>query len=80
MPKCDMCWDMFPPDFFCERDDDGKECMFCRIGKDYITMDTGKGVRNYTKKECKKDYVEFLRMLKEKEGVIEALVKGKPIE
>jgi len=79
MGKCDKCWDILPPDFFCERDDDGMECVFCRVGKNYITLPAKVGGKKYTKEECKKDYIKFLNMLKEKEAVRDAFVKGKKI-
>jgi len=55
--------------------DDGKakECIYCEIGKDHITLKDG--VIKYTKEECKRDYQKFLRELADKNSVSEILKK-----
>lgn len=74
MPKCDRCWAVMAPDFLFERKDGGKECIFCRIGKNEIQLKQGK---KYTKEECIKDYELFLKKIKEVPDLAKFLTKSK---
>lgn len=78
MPKCNVCNNFYPPQYVYNIDGekDAKKCIFCKIGKDYVTLlkDDGREVK-YTKKECIKDYGMFLKKLKETPGIAEKIAK-----
>ena len=68
MPKCQKCYDIFPPQFTSLIE--GTEyhmCIFCSDSVPSIEFDDENGERKiYTKKQCSKEYQEFLNMVKEK--------------
>jgi hypothetical protein len=72
MPKCQKCYDVFPPQF--TELIDGIEhhmCIFCKDSVDSIMYEDDNGERKkYTKKDCSRDYKKFLRMVKEKNNVL----------
>jgi hypothetical protein len=70
MPKCVKCGEIFPPQLMKDIQEVAitiKKCIFCIIDKDEITLpadEKGK-LRKYTREEAKKDYLMYLRKLKE---------------
>jgi len=73
MPKCDKCFSVMPPDFLTDiSEKGGKECWFCKTGKNEIINKIG---GKYTKEECIKDYDIFLKKLKEKKKIAEYITK-----
>lgn len=77
MSLCANCMGLFPPDFLEKAEKDDKLCVFCKIGKDHITLDKFTGRKKYTRKECMEDYQKFLRMLKDRPSIARKLVEGK---
>lgn len=83
MPKCVICFDVLPPQLMVPvvtaNDPDVQQCVFCEKGIKEVVVENEKSemVEKYTKEQAKKDYVKFLKMLKEKKGVAEILAKGK---
>lgn len=76
--KCAICNEMFPPDFtiIVNVDAQGNEdykCVYCESGKDVLAYDTGRGMRDYKKKECIEDYKGLLMKLKSSPEVTKAL-------
>ncbi len=76
--QCQVCKEFFPPDFTIIIDVDPKgeelyKCVFCETGKDSLGYDTGGGTRDYTKKECIKDYKELIGKLKGSPAVSKTL-------
>lgn len=81
MPKCVRCSDVLPPQLMVPvvtaKDPDVQQCLFCERGiKEVVVEGEDNRVEKYTKEQAKKDYVKFLKMLKEKKGVAEVLAKG----
>lgn len=86
MPKCVKCNEMFPPNYVDIIEGsvpmvDGeypKECVFCHLGVSEVERETehnsGKYMA-YTKKQCLKDYKEFLTKLKNSKNVKDILNK-----
>lgn len=82
MPKCVKCSDVLPPQLMVPvtaKDPDVQQCIFCEKGIKEVVVENkdSEMVEKYTKEQAKKDYVKFLKMLKEKKGVAEILAKGK---
>lgn len=75
MPKCQKCFDYLPPDYFIEREDGGKICMFCETDKDKLTLEKDNHIKYINKKELKEEYRIFLKKLLESENV-KKFVKG----
>ena len=70
MGLCVKCKHMYVPDFMWQIDADEAQCVFCKIGKTYITIDKENGgEERYTQKEARADYIKFLRLLKDKPGI-----------
>lgn len=88
MPKCVQCGGFFPPQLMRDIKDLAitiKKCIFCVIDKDEITFppDERGVVKKYTKEEAKKDYMIFLRKLKENlkdEDDLKKFLKGELIK
>jgi hypothetical protein len=76
MAVCANCFGLFPPDFLEEAKDDDKLCVFCKIGKDHITLDKKTGRKNYTRRECMEDYRKFLNLLHDNPRISRKLVEG----
>ena len=81
MPKCQKCYEFFPPQYMREienTEDDVKQCVYCQQGKDYVMviMEDKKEIK-YTKKDCIRDYKMFLKKLKETPNIAEKLAKNK---
>ena len=80
MPKCVRCSDVLPPQLMVPvvtaKDPDVQQCVFCEKGIKEVTVESKEKVEKYTKEQAKKDYVRFLKMLKEKKGVAKILAKG----
>lgn len=76
MPKCAKCSDIFPPDYMFDINEKDKECVFCKLGKTFVTItqDDGGDVK-VTKKECSKKYKESLNKLAKSPKVAEILQK-----
>lgn len=78
MGKCAKCYEIYPPDYMFDINENDKECVFCKIGKDEVTVDRN-GTRVKIKKdECSKEYKKALRRLAEKsKKASKILAKGK---
>ena len=86
MPKCVKCNEMFPPNYVDIIKDstpqfDGNypyECIFCKLMVSEVERETennsGKYVA-YTKKQCIKDYANFLKKLKHSKKVQDIINK-----
>jgi hypothetical protein len=84
MPKCVKCNDFFPPNYTdvienSKPDYEGKYpqiCIFCNLMVSEVDRETehnsGKYVA-YTKKECVKDYADFMKKLKDSKKVTDIL-------
>jgi len=82
MPRCQKCYEFFPPQYMCEienTEDDVKQCIYCQQGKDYVMVliEEDKKEIKYTKKDCIRDYKMFLKKLKETPNIAEKLAKNK---
>jgi len=81
MPQCMRCNQLVPPQFIVPivtaQDPEAIQCLFCDKSIKEITIQKDGRREVYTKEQCVKDYATFLKMLKDKQGVAEALVKGK---
>ena len=79
MPKCVRCEDFFPPQF-CKQmtthpnDPNAVQCVFCEKNMDHIELKDGS---KYTKQKCIEEYKLLTKMLAEKKGIAEKLIKGK---
>lgn len=71
MAKCVKCKHFFVPDFMwlIEGQTEDKQCVFCKIGQDYITIEKFGVDTKYTKKEASEEYRKFLRMLADKPAI-----------
>ena len=69
MPLCYKCKDFFPPELCFNLEPTGadKECIFCHVGQNYITLsdDSGEVTRKYTRKECIRDYKKLCDLVVE---------------
>ena len=85
MPKCVICYDVFPPQLMVPvptaQDDNVTQCIFCERGVKVISIDMENGkVDKYTKEQAKKDYVKFLNEIKDKSEVAKILTKERTKE
>ena len=82
MAQCAKCKHVFVPDFMwvipgqivLPGQTEDKECVFCKIGQDYITVDKLGIETRYTKKEATEDYKKFLRMLADKPSIAKRIM------
>ena len=81
MPKCVRCSDVLPPQLMVpvRTDPTGQatQCIFCEREIKEVTLEKEGKVEKYSKEQAKKDYVMFLKQLKEKSEVAKILTKGK---
>lgn len=84
MPKCEKCSDFFPPNYTKPIPNkslkiDGtiaQQCVFCENNVDFVVVELGEGkTKKYTKGECKKDYYEFTKKIKES-GNLKGIIKA----
>ena len=84
MPKCQKCYQFYPPDFMRDiegtegtPDQEDRQCVFCMLDKNVINF-TGKNGKEeqYSKKQCQNDYKKFLKELKSKTNIAKVLAKG----
>ena len=78
MPKCAVCYDLFPPQFMIDINEENKKCIFCE--KDVKSVEIGDTYKKYTKEDCKRDYLALLNELKSrvsgKEEIKEFMERG----
>jgi len=66
MPKCAKCADMLPPNFCTPIvNTEDYMCLFCDQEISEITLKKDTGIEKYTKKQCLKDYQEFMNYMKD---------------
>lgn len=75
MGQCKKCFGYFPPTLMFELNGEDKQCVFCKVDKDYITLEKGDRTTKYTRKQCMEDYRKFMKGVVEKPEVREALAK-----
>jgi len=49
-----------------DEDKDGQLCVFCKVGKDKITVQEKGGDVIYTKEQAVKNYEKYLKVLRDK--------------
>ena len=66
MGLCGRCHKFIEPNLMFDEDDKVQLCVFCKVGKDQVTVELeGKDVI-YTKKEAVKNYEVYLKVLRDK--------------
>ena len=88
MSQCVKCKHFFVPDFMwvipgqivSPGKEDDKECVFCKIGQDYITVEKLGIETRYTKTEASEDYRKFLRMLADKPTIAKRIMDAGVID
>jgi hypothetical protein len=77
MPKCLNCFKFFPPTYMVKKSIGGGVCMFCEVGKDFLTMTEENGnVYTVDKEYIVREYEVFMKKLLEKENV-QNLIKNR---
>lgn len=74
MPKCQTCTKFLGPNFciIINEETDEKQCVFCYLEKDEITIENDDGSeRKITKEEAMRKYQEYLKDLYHSEKVQE---------
>ena len=82
MPKCNICNEIFHPDYLYDeifRGDNIKMCAFCKADKTKLTITNKDGTidRIVDRKEESTKYKIFLRSLSQKEEIAKILNKKK---
>lgn len=86
MPKCERCGEFLPPNYVevipnsqpLNNGDYPKECIFCKLMVSEVERETSQGSGQfvpYTKRQCIKDYKEFLDKLRRSGNVQDILDK-----
>lgn len=77
MPKCNVCSNLFHPDWVLLVDDNIYKCVFCETDKkELVVEDTdGKPAYKVTKEQAIKDYDVYIKKIMEKEQV-QNIIKG----
>jgi wyosine [tRNA(Phe)-imidazoG37] synthetase (radical SAM superfamily) len=74
MGQCKNCNEFFPPEFMMEQE----KCMYCDSGVDIVNLKNENGeLEVYHKRQCIEDYKLFMKKLRSRPGVADALATRK---
>lgn len=78
MGQCQKCYSYFPPQYMREIEGaesvDDLQCVYCKSDKDYVMVQIDNGSeQKYTKKQCIKEYKEFINKLRQTPNIAKKL-------
>lgn len=78
MGRCAKCYSYFPPQYMREiegaENTEDLQCIYCKSGKDYVMiLKDDQSEQKYTKKQCIKDYKEFINKLRQTPNIAKKL-------
>jgi hypothetical protein len=79
MGKCVLCSKFFHPDLCIEVDEKKVKCVFCHLGKDFITIvdEETKREEKLTKEKASESYIRYLEEVSKSPKVAELILKNK---